>query len=275
MYESVNALKFGQTYNIYANGLEVGTFDDDGEVTIDENWDDIPDLKVTHSDDGLLNFEVEISVDTPAITIGAMTIHTTRTDTFSIICSYADNFEVSLDDDLPVVHVEVTELGTSGPVESEPKEPPIWSDSFDLNVYSDDQFKSEVTSDEPISIGSPAYSLIQASKLPKALQYFVSKCEVKASNEENEKHKVSVFESYECFNPVFGDSESIFMGRPINTGSNFEDDFEFSFPAFTFNVAQDDELHMVSFSFIFISLVFSLFDSHIAYIISILYIFHV
>ena len=82
-----------------------------------------------------------------------------------------------------------------------------------------------------------------STDLPTALQYFVSNCEVKASDDENEITKVSIFNYYECFNPIFGNAESIFMGRSINDGSTT--DYNFSFPAFTFNAVENDQLHMV------------------------------
>ena len=46
------------------------------------------------------------------------------------------------------------------------------------------------------------------------------------------------------YNPIFGNAQSIFMGRSIKTGSTT--DYKFSFPAFTFNTAENDQLHMVS-----------------------------
>ena len=35
----------------------------------------------------------------------------------------------------------------------------IWSNSFHLNVYSDDQFTTKITSEEPISLGSSIYGM--------------------------------------------------------------------------------------------------------------------
>ena len=35
----------------------------------------------------------------------------------------------------------------------------IWSSSFHLNVYSDDQFTTKITSEEPISLGSLIYGM--------------------------------------------------------------------------------------------------------------------
>ena len=87
--------------------------------------------------------------------------------------------------------------------------------------------------------------MIESTDLPTSLQYFVSNCEVKASDDENETTKVSIFNNYECFNPIFGNAESIFMERSINDGS--KSDYKFSFPAFTFNAVENDQIHMVSF----------------------------
>ena len=245
MYESVDALQSDKTYGINANGENVGSFDSNGDVTIEQNWDDIEDLTVTHSDDGKLKFQVEISADSPAFTIGDMTIHTTRTDKFSIVCSYSDNVKITLDGDSFDVDVG-NKLGTSGSVNDDDVSSDIWSSTFNLNVYSDDGYSTKITSDAPISLGSSVYSLIEASELPTALQYFVSDCEVKASDDENEKTKISIFQNYECYNPFFGDAQSIFMGRSIKAGSTT--DYKFSFPAFTFNTAENDQLHVVSFS---------------------------
>ena len=241
MYESPNALKSGHRYGVYANAESVGTFDDNGDVTIDQDWNDITDLTVTHETDSI-NFEVEISVENPAVQIGAITIHTTRTESFKIICSYSDKVEITLADGSFDVDVG-TDLGTSGSVEG--SEDDIWSNTFSLNVYSDDQFTTKITSDEPISLGSPVYGLIDSTDLPTALQYFVSNCEAKASDDETETTRVSIFSNYECFNPIFGDAESIFMTRSINEAST--DDYKFSFPAFTFNAVENDQLHLVSF----------------------------
>ena len=248
MYESVDALQSGKTYGINANGDNVGSFDENGDVTIEQNWDDIDDLTVTHSDDGKLKFQVEISADSPAFTIGDMTIHTTRTDKFSIVCSYSDNVKITLDGDSFDVDVG-NEVGTSGSVDDDDVSSDIWSSTFNLNVYSDNGYTTKITSDAPISLGSPVYSSIQATGLPTALQYFVSDCEVKASDDENEKTKISIFQNYECYNPIFGDAQSIFMGRSIKAGSTT--DYKFRFPAFTFNTAENDQLHMVSSIYIF------------------------
>ena len=241
MYESPNALKSGHRYGVYANAESVGTFDDNGDVTIDQDWNDITDLTVTHETDSI-NFEVEISVEDPAVQIGGITIHTTRTESFKIVCSYSDKVEITLADGSFDVDVG-TDLGTSGSVEG--SEDDIWSNTFSLNVYSDDQFTTKITSDEPISLGSPVYGLIDSTDLPTALQYFVSNCEAKASDDETETTRVSIFSNYECFNPIFGDAESIFMTRSINEAST--DDYKFSFPAFTFNAVENDQLHLVSF----------------------------
>ena len=88
--------------------------------------------------------------------------------------------------------------------------------------------------------------MIKATDFPNVLQYFVSNCYVQTSSDEIEKTKVSIFNNYECYNPIFGDAASIFMGRSIKTGSTT--DYKFSFPAFTFNTAENDQIHMVSFS---------------------------
>ena len=239
MYESSNALKSGHRYGVFANDQNVGTFDQNGDITINEDWNDITDLTVTHSTDSI-NFEVEISVEDPAVEIGDMTIHTTRTESFNIICSYSDKVEITLEDGSFDVDVG-TDLGTSGSVEESED---IWSNTFSLNVYSDELFTTEISADQPISLGSPVYGKIVSTDLPTALQYFVSNCEVKASDDENEITKVSIFNYYECFNPIFGNAESIFMGRSINDGSTT--DYNFSFPAFTFNAVENDQLHMVS-----------------------------
>ena len=244
MYESSNALKSGHRYGVFANDQNVGTFDQNGDITINEDWNDITDLTVTHSTDSI-NFEVEISVEDPAVEIGDMTIHTTRTESFNIICSYSDKVEITLEDGSFDVDVG-TDLGTSGSVEESED---IWSNTFSLNVYSDELFTTEISSDQPISLGSPVYGKIVSTDLPTALQYFVSNCEVKASDDENEITKVSIFNYYECFNPIFGNAESIFMGRSINDGSTT--DYNFSFPAFTFNAVENDQLHMVSLLFLF------------------------
>ena len=86
--------------------------------------------------------------------------------------------------------------------------------------------------------------MIHSTDLPKSLQFFVSNCEARASVDPNEKTKISIFDKYECFNSIFGDAESIFMGRSINDGSTT--DYKFSFPAFTFNNFENSPLFMVS-----------------------------
>ena len=86
--------------------------------------------------------------------------------------------------------------------------------------------------------------MIHSTDLPKSLQFFVSNCEARASDDPNEKSKISIFDKYECFNPIFGNAESIFMGRSINDGSTT--DYKFSFPAFTFNSFENSPLFMVS-----------------------------
>ena len=85
--------------------------------------------------------------------------------------------------------------------------------------------------------------MIHSTDLPKSLQFFVSNCEARASDDPNEKSKISIFDKYECFNPIFGTAESIFLGRSINDGSTT--DYKFSFPAFTFN-KYENSLFMVS-----------------------------
>ena len=257
MYESPNALQSDHRYGVFANDESVGTFDENGEITIDQDWNEITDLTVTHATDSI-NFEVEISVEDPAVEFGSMTIHTTRTESFKIVCSYSDKVEITLDDGSFDVDVG-TDLGTSGSVEG--SENDIWSNTFSLNVYSDDQFTTKITSDEPISLGLPVYGMIVSTDLPTALQYFVSNCEAKASDDETETTKVSIFNNYECFNPIFGNAESIFMGRSINHGSTT--DYKFSFPAFTFNAVENDQLHMVSyFVFILKIWIFELFQNY-------------
>ena len=122
-----------------------------------------------------------------------------------------------------------------------------WSDSFDLNVYSDDSFMTHITTDTPISLGSPVYGQISTLQLPNALQYFVEECYVSpddSSNDSSNESSINLFDNYECYNPIFGDANSIFMGRTRQTPSL--DDFNFSFPAFTFSNLIDDQLHMVS-----------------------------
>ena len=86
--------------------------------------------------------------------------------------------------------------------------------------------------------------MIHSTDLPKSLQFFVSNCEARASVDPNEKSKIAIFDKYECFNSIFGDAESIFMGRSINDGSTT--DYKFSFPAFTFNNFENSPLFMVS-----------------------------
>jgi len=237
MYESPNALKSGHAYGILANGKSVGTFDESGDVTIEKTWNDITDFTVTHATDSI-KFEVEISAEDPAVKVGDVTIHTTRTESFKIICSYSDKVKITLDDGPIDVNIGAA-LGTSGSID-ETKD--VWSSAFDLNVYSEDSFTTKITTTEPISLGSPIYGKILATDLPTVLQYFVSNCEAKASDEESETSKMSIFNHYECFNPIFGDSESIFDGRTQHVGS--KTDYKFSFPAFTFNVVENDQLHL-------------------------------
>ena len=60
----------------------------------------------------------------------------------------------------------------------------------------------------------------------------------------------SILQPIKTFNPIFGNAESIFMGRSINHGST--SDYKFSFPAFTFNAVENDQLHMVSYFVFFL-----------------------
>ena len=61
LYEAESGLKPDHEYSVSVNGKNAGTFDENGDITIDEKWDNIPDLTLTHSDDGKLKFKVEIS----------------------------------------------------------------------------------------------------------------------------------------------------------------------------------------------------------------------
>ena len=58
------------------------------------------------------------------------------------------------------------------------------------------------------------------------------------------KRPKSILNNYECYNSIFGDAESIFMGRSSSHASTT--DYKFSFPAFAFDVLQNDQLFMVS-----------------------------
>ena len=232
-------LQPGREYSINTNGVSAGTFDENGDVTIAQNWNDVEGLIVTHSESNI-NFEVDISAENPAVEIGGKTIYFTRSPSFKMICSIADHVEVTLSES---INVEVTDLGTSGSV-GESGSNDVWSSIFELNAYSDNQFTTKITSDEPISLGSPVYGMIDSTDLPTSLQYFVSHCDAKASDDENEMTKISIFNNYECFNPIFGDAESIFMGRSSNDASTL--DYKFSFPAFAFDVLENDQLHLVN-----------------------------
>ena len=46
-----------------------------------------------------------------------------------------------------------------GTVENAIENEEIWSNSFHLNVFSDDQFTTKITSEEPISLGSSIYGM--------------------------------------------------------------------------------------------------------------------
>ena len=232
-------LQSDKEYAINTNGVSAGTFDENGDVTIDKNWNDVEGLIVTHSKNKI-NFEVEISAENPALEIGGKTLYFTRSPSFKMICSISDHVEVKLTES---INVEVTDLGTSGSV-GENGSNDVWSSIFELNAYSDDQFTRKITSDEPISLGSPVYGMIDSTDLPTSLQYFVSNCDAKASDDENETTKISIFNNYECYNSIFGDAESIFMGRSSSHASTT--DYKFSFPAFAFDVLQNDQLYMVS-----------------------------
>ena len=234
-----NFLQPNRAYAINTNGVSAGTFDENGDVTIAQNWNDVEGLTVTHSENKI-NFEVEISAENPAIEIGGKTIYFTRSPSFKMVCSISDHVEVKLNES---INVEVTELGTSGSV-GENGSNDVWSSIFELNAYSDYQFTTKITSDEPISLGSPVYGMIDSTDLPTSLQYYVSNCDAKASDDENETTKISIFNYYECYNPIFGDAESIFMGRSSKDASTT--DYHFSFPAFAFDVLQNDQLYMVS-----------------------------
>ena len=95
MYESSTTLQPGQSYGINANGENVGTFDENGDVIIDQHWNDIKDLKVTHAKDSI-NFEVEISANNPTVKTNDVTIHTTKGGSFKIMCSYSDKVDFKL-----------------------------------------------------------------------------------------------------------------------------------------------------------------------------------
>lgn len=238
MYEKVDALTFGKTYGINANGKNVGYFDDtDGTVTINQKWNDIQNLQVTH-ESNKIKFEVEISADDPTITHGSFQIHTTRTDKFKIICSFNDKTSIKID---PLDVKIGNDLGIDGSVEKNAPEN-VWASTFSLNVYSDSGLTTKITSDAPIELGSPVYSKIATTELPTALQFFVSNCEAKASASDSETTKIAIFNKYECYNSVFGNAASVFMTRAPKEGSLTE--YQFKFPAFTFSSIVDDELHL-------------------------------
>ena len=95
MYESSATLQPGHSYGINANDENVGTFDENGDVIIDQNWNDIIDLKVTHTKDSI-NFEVKISADNPSVKTNDIKIHTTIGGSFKIVCSYSDKVDFKL-----------------------------------------------------------------------------------------------------------------------------------------------------------------------------------
>ena len=95
MYESSATLQPGQSYGINANGENVGIFDENGDVIIDQNWNDIKDLKVMHAKDSI-SFEVKISTDNPSVKTNDVTIHTTIARSFKIVCSYSDKVDFKL-----------------------------------------------------------------------------------------------------------------------------------------------------------------------------------
>ena len=185
MYESSATLQPGHSHGINANDENVGTFDENGDVIVDQNWNDIKDLKVTHTKDSI-NFEVKISADNPSVKINDITIHTTIGRSFKIVCSYSDkvDFKLFFENFKKQFHVissnVISEtfsqnkvlnptkvqivledgsldvsIGTPrqfGTVENAIENEEIWSNSFHLNVFSDDQFTTKITSEEPISL---------------------------------------------------------------------------------------------------------------------------
>ena len=153
MYESTDALNNDQKEAaVYVNGEEISSFDSNGDVTIEMDWNDVTDLTVIHNNDGMIEFSVEISAEDPTITIGDFTIHLTRTESFTMVCSYTDTVLVSTDAD-----VTVSRFGTAGELGQEAGDD-AWSNSFDLEVFSDDSFETHITVEQPISLGLPVYA---------------------------------------------------------------------------------------------------------------------
>ena len=215
---------------------EVGNFEAE-TIQITKTWSEIADnLEITQSD-GSIKFQVKVSADQPGVTFGNDVIFLTQTASYYAACQFSDTVEVTLDGDVSVNVQEHSEDGTLG-------EDISLADSFILSAFhaTDNQ---EITEDLPIALGDTINGQITADSLFDTFVWYVEYCKVSESSDKITE--ISLFDQFDCFNPVFGSAETIFNSKSHAEQSTTQ--FDFSFPAFTFDNGESDNLHLVSYKF--------------------------
>ena len=123
-----------------------------------------------------------------------MTIWLTRTQPFTIKCSYPDTAEVNTDAD-----IDVAALGNAGTVEGTGA---AWDSEFSLDLYTDDTYGTTIGAGSTISLGDTIYSGISGATLPAGLEWYVEYCRA-AKDSGSTGTYASLIEDFECKNDIF------------------------------------------------------------------------
>ena len=118
---------------------------------------------------------------------------------------------------------------------------------FSVTSYSDNDFTNVITSDNPISVGSPIYTKISVSNLPASLTYQVLNCQIQNTGNENweaDSEYINLWQDQTCLNDVVQA-----VGITVDTTNlEYDNSYAFQFDAFTFvSQIEDHTLTLVSF----------------------------
>ena len=119
---------------------------------------------------------------------------------------------------------------------------------FSVTSYSDNDFTNVITSDNPISVGSPIYTKISVSNLPESLTYQVLNCQIQNTGNENweaDSEYINLWKDQTCLNDVVQA-----VGITVDTTNlDTENVYAFQFDAFSFVSQTEDQntLTLVSF----------------------------
>merc|ERR1711990_639233 len=235
MYEDENALTAAQVNGQVSIGGCSGTFAS-GSVTIADTWSN---CGINPSHDTTANtivFESSVVAASPVVTHAAASgndiqLWLTRTQDFTIKCSYPDTADVNTN-----AHVDVQTLGASGTVEGTGN---AWDSLFTFNIMTDDTYQTvKDTATTASTLGDTVYAQLSEG-LPDGLDWYTEYCRA-AKDDTQGNDYVDLFNQFECAYDIF---DVDFENRQPNVATT---PYNFNFHSFVFDEsgAASDQLYL-------------------------------